>query len=416
MHVLLVTLGTDGDVFPYIGLGSKLRTRGVAVTLAASSNYESLARSHGFEFCSLVSAEENDELFGHPDLWHPRKAPPLMARWGTRFLQRQYDLLAGRVTSDCLIVANPGVLPALLVHEKLGVPLVHLLLQPWAIPSAIAPPVMPGFLFLRRAPRFMWKLFWHMLDLLVDTLVAGKLNVVRRAIGLKPTRRVFRNWLSPQLVLGLFSGWFGPPQADWPPQLQLLDFPMFDGGGHAELSPELSEFCRAGDRPIAFTFGTGMAHSEHLFRSALEACTLLGIRGIFLTKHRDQIPKPLPPTIVHASFAPFRKLFPECAAVVHHGGIGTTARAMACGVPQVICPLCFDQIDNAVRINALGTGNWIRTRPPTGAQMAAAITKVLTSEARARCGEISSRFPNYDALDSAAELLIKWSGSRKAAT
>jgi rhamnosyltransferase subunit B len=416
MHVLLVTLGTDGDVFPYIGLGSMLRTRGVAVTLAASSHYEGLARSHGFEFCGLVSAEENNELFGHPDLWHPRKAPPLMARWGTRFLQRQYDLIAGLVTEDSLIVANPGVLPALLVHQKLGVPLVHLLLQPWAIPSAIAPPVMPGFLFLPRAPRPVWKLFWRMLDLLVDALVAGKLNEVRVAIGLKPARGVFRNWLSPQLVLGLFPHWYGPLQADWPSQLQLLDFPMFDGDGHAELSPELREFCRGGEPPVAFTFGTGMAHSANLFRSALEACTILGTRGIFLTKHADQIPQPLPPTVVHASFAPFQKLFPECAAVVHHGGIGTTARAMAAGVPQVICPLCFDQIDNAVRIDALGVGDWIRTQPPTGAHMAAAITKVLTSATRVRCGEIASRFPNRDALDSAADLLIQRGWSREAAT
>src|SRR6185436_13790877 len=94
MHAVLVSIGTDGDILPYVGLGVALLDRGHSVTLVASENYGPLARAHGLGFEKLVSAEENDELFGNPDFWNPLKAAPIGARWGVRFISRQYDLLA----------------------------------------------------------------------------------------------------------------------------------------------------------------------------------------------------------------------------------------------------------------------------------------------------------------------------------
>src|SRR6185436_13280568 len=119
-------IGTDGDIFPYVGLGAALRSRGHSVTLAASENYEPLAKTHGFAFQPLVSAKENDELFGHPDFWNPRKTAILSARWGVRFIRRQYDLLSRLASPETVLVANPGVFAASLVHEKFGVPLTNL--------------------------------------------------------------------------------------------------------------------------------------------------------------------------------------------------------------------------------------------------------------------------------------------------
>jgi UDP:flavonoid glycosyltransferase YjiC (YdhE family) len=204
------------------------------------------------------------------------------------------------------------------------------------------------------------------------------------------------------LVVGLFPDWYGKPQADWPPQIELTGFPLFDGGESNELPPPLLAFCRAADPPVAFTFGTGMAHPAELFRQAQEACSILGIRGIFLTKYPDQLANPLPPGISHCRFAPFQKLFPLCAAVVHHGGIGTVAKAMAAGVPQLLCSMCFDQMDNGVRTNRLGAGDWIPAKRSSGQEIANRLRKLLTAETRARCQEIASRFPMSDALEAAA--------------
>jgi len=414
MHVVLVSVGTDGDIFPYVGLGAALRARGHLVTLAASAHYEALATQHGFAFHALVSAEENRELFEHPDFWNLLKTAPLMARWGMRFLRRQYDLLTRLITPDTVLVANPGVLAASLVHETRGVPLANLVLQPWMIPSSIAPPIIPGFTWLSQAPRPVWKVFSRGLDMVVDILIGRELNGLRGDLGLKPTRRILQNWLSRQLVIGMFPDWFGLPQADWPAQIRLVGFPMFDGEPDRPLPPDVLNFCHAGKPPVAFTFGTGMAHPAGLFRQAMEACDRLGAHAIFLTKYRNQLPDALPPTLLHCDFAPFQKLFPHCAAVVHHGGIGTTAKALAAGIPQLIYPQCFDQIDNGMRVKRLSVGDCLRDKPASGKKIAAALTALGTEETRTRCRKLMTRFENVDAIAASAQLLEEFASDRAA--
>jgi UDP:flavonoid glycosyltransferase YjiC (YdhE family) len=382
-----------------------LRARGHSVSLAVSETYQELAETHGLAFHALVSVTEHQELFEHPDFWNPLKTVPLAARWGTRFLRRQYELFAKLATPGTVLVANPGLLAAGLIHEKLGVPWTNLILQPWMIPSSLAPPIMPGLSFLAGAPRPVWKLVWRGLDCVGDCLIGRELNALRASLGLKPIRRVFQNWLSRERVIGMFPDWFGPPQADWPPQTRLTGFPMVDGGKNELLPPDVLEFCRAGSPPVVFTFGTGMAHSAHLFRTALEAVAILGIRAILLTKYRDQLPGTLPPSVLHCAFAPFQKLFPQCAAVVHHGGIGTVAKALGASLPQLVLPLCFDQTDNGLRVMRLCAGDCLRTSRPTGKQIARALQPLLTAQARAQCARLQARFDGGDALALSADLV-----------
>src|SRR6185436_13395214 len=83
-------------------------------------------------------------------------------------------------------------------------------------------------------------------------------------------------------------------------------------------------------------------------------CALLGRRGILLTRHREQVPDNLPREVIHIDYAPFSQLLPRCAALVHHGGIGTSAQALASGVPQLVTPFTHDQPDNAARLKRLG--------------------------------------------------------------
>src|SRR5438034_2114740 len=134
MDAILVSFGTDGDIFPYVGLGVRLRARGHRVTLVAAEPYHALAADHDLAFRAWVSGTEADELLAHPDFWHPVKTARLSAKWGVRFLQRQYALLAELAQEhDSVLVANPGMLAARLLQEKQARPLVSLLLQPGLI-------------------------------------------------------------------------------------------------------------------------------------------------------------------------------------------------------------------------------------------------------------------------------------------
>src|SRR5204862_2935338 len=101
-----------------------------------------------------------------------------------------------------------------------------------------------------------------------------------------------------------------------------------------------------------------MQHGKELFRASLECCEALNLRPIFLTKFPAQLPEPLAAAVRHCHYAPFSQLFPECDAVVHHGGAGTAAQALAAGLPQLIVPMAWDQPDNAFRVKDLGAGDW----------------------------------------------------------
>jgi UDP:flavonoid glycosyltransferase YjiC (YdhE family) len=168
------------------------------------------------------------------------------------------------------------------------------------------------------------------------------------------------------------------------------------------LPEEVEEFCRAGPPPVAFTLGTGMAHAGPFFRAAVAACERAGVRGLLLTRYPDLVPARLPPEVRHCAFAPFRLLLPLCGAVVHHGGIGTTAAALGAGCPQVALPLAWDQPDNAARVARLGAGQWLGTRQRTAGHLARALLRVQAPEVSQRCRVLATMAGAGDGLEVAA--------------
>jgi UDP:flavonoid glycosyltransferase YjiC (YdhE family) len=414
MHVILATMGTDGDVFPHIGLGAALHARGHRVTLAAPETYRARAQALGIEFCSLVTVVEQDRMLADPDLWHPFRSGWMMARWGGPMIARQYEALAALASQpDSVLVANPGVLAARLVQDKLGVPTASLLLQPGILPSSTAPPEMPGGVTIPAwLPHPLRGLYWLAVDAAAYALLAPSLNRVRAGLGLSPVRRVFRWWLSPDMVIGLFPGWYAAPQPDWPPQLRLAGFSRFDGA-RAELPEDVRMFCEEGPPPIAFTLGTGMTHAADFFRTAVAACDALGARGLLLTKYPDVIPTRLPPRVRHVAFAPFRQLLPLCGAVVHHGGVGTTAAALESACPQLVLPLAWDQPDNAARVAGLGAGLALGSRRRSSKHMSHALARLMTLEVGDRCRAIASRAGGENGLELAATWVEELAGMAK---
>jgi rhamnosyltransferase subunit B len=331
-----------------------LRARGHRVTVVASGQYADLSASHWLEFRELVSAERMRALFSKPDVWHPIKTARHTANWSHGIIEPHYRLLTSLASeSDSVLITNPSILGAGLVQETLGRPLITVILQPWMIPSPSAPPIMPIPGMPLRAPRFLHAIFFRLIEFAADRLVCPELNRARRSLGLKPARRILHYWFSKQLVLAMFPDWYGPPQPDWPPQIQLTGFPRFDAALNRSLPPGLHEFLSKPKPTIVFTFGSGMMHGSQLFEIASRACERLNAQGLFI--NRFQFPSP-PQHMFHAPFVPFSEVFPRCAAVVHHGGIGTTAECLAAGNPQLILPLGFDQLDNAIRIQNLGAG------------------------------------------------------------
>src|SRR5512135_928511 len=255
-------------------------------------------------------------------------------------------------------------------------------------------------------PRSLKRFFYWTIDaLVVDRHLTTGLNAVRAELGLPPVRRAMHTWWnSPQLVLGLFPAWFGPPQPDWPPQTRLTGFPLYDERDATPPDPELTAFLDAGAPPIVFTPGSAMQHGRPFFEAAADACRRLGRRGLLLSRFPEQLPADVPEGVRHLAYAPFSRLLPRAAALVHHGGIGTSAQGMAAGLPQLGMPLAHDQFDNAARLRRLGVARSLAVGRFRGPAVAAALRSLLDSpEVSARCREVAGRFRDARPLDEACD-------------
>lgn len=242
--------------------------------------------------------------------------------------------------------------------------------------------------------------------LVIDRTVCPEVNRFRQELGLPSVRQVVRWWHSPQLVVCLFPEWFASPQPDWPKNLVQADFPLWDERTDVGLAEEVRGFLDAGEPPIVFTPGSANVFGKPFFQAAVEACQRLGRRGILLTRFPEQLPDPVPAGVKHFSYVPFSQLLPRCAALVHHGGIGTTAQALAAGVPQLVMPLAHDQFDSAARLKRLAVGDWIVPSHFRGPRVAVRLDALLRSEAAKRaCQSVSQKLTPRNGIPAVADAI-----------
>jgi UDP:flavonoid glycosyltransferase YjiC (YdhE family) len=393
-RVLLATFGSYGDVQPMIGLGSELQRHGATATVLTNGYFESAVRAAGLDFVAVTDAAEYEAITLNQDLWHPRRGLELVARAWANLLPPVYEaILQNYQPGETVVVATAVTFAARVAQEKAGVPLATVHIQPAMFRSLFEMPRLPMMPPTEWLPRFGKRLLYWLGDRVFDGAIAGDVNAFRAQFGLRPIRRILQEWsLSPQLVVGLFPDWFAAPQPDWPRQSLLSGFPLYDGDDGSELPGNAQRFLDAGDAPIAFTPGSAMRQGQPFFAAAAEACRLLGRRGILLTRYPEQVPAELPEGVVHFDYLPFGRLLPRCAALVHHGGAGTTAQGFAAGIPQLIMPMAFDQPDNAARAVRLGVARTISRRSFHPRAVSRLLRQLIEEPAIAeRCQQLSGR-------------------------
>jgi UDP:flavonoid glycosyltransferase YjiC (YdhE family) len=419
MNILLNPAGSSGDVLPFIRLGIALKARGHDVTVITMGRYEPLARQAGLDFVEWLDPEAFKAAEDNPDLWHPTRGLII----GIRTLEQGYRALlelvqARHVPGKTVLVAGSLNLGARLAHDLLGVPLATLLVQPAYIRSLYRSPRLPGLPTPNWTPRIWKRLVYFLSDALVlDRMAAPPVNALRAEAGLPAVRSVLGHWwLSPQRVIGLFPHWFGQPQPDWPSQVRLTGFQLYDGLGAERVPAGLDEFLDDGKPPIVFTPGTLMRHPRQFFAEAVDACGRLGRRGLLLTRYRDQVPEPLPKGMRHFDYVPLSQVLPRSAALVSHGGIGTLSQALAAGKPQLVMPLAFDQFDNAARLERLGVSCTLRPRRFRGRTVAHRLARLLDNPAvRWACRAVASRLRNDEWEDATCQAVEELAGSGQAA-
>ena len=317
-------------------------------------------------------------------------------------MRRTFEVIRDRnIPGESLVVAPLTGIGARVAQEALGIPLVTIQLQPAVFRSVHQVPILP-ILPLAGWMSRSWKrwAYWLIDEWILDPMFAPEVNAFRAELGLPPVRRLMDGWChSPQLILGMFPEWYAPPQPDWPPQTVLTGFPLFDERGLEPIPEEVSDFLAAGDPPIVFTPGSAMQHGRSFFEESLAACRRLGRRGMLLTRFREQVPADLPTGICHVDYIPFSQVLPHAAALVHHGGIGTSAQGLAAGIPHLIMPLSHDQPDNAARLKRLGVARALPPRAYRAPAVARALRSLLDApEVATRCRTVADRFRDADPL------------------
>jgi len=409
MHFLMTSVGSSGDVHPYIGIGRELRARGHAVTLLAADPHRGAIERAGLAFASIWSEADYHAVTEHPDLWHPRRGLTKVLEIATAGLEPLWRELEARfVPGQTMIVGHPLAFGARAFEEKFRVPALTIHLAPGSIRTAHQVPALPPGVDISALPHRLKRAMWWLVDrATIDPQIVPMLNRWRAGHDLPPVHRIFQSWLnSPQGVIGLFPPWFGPRQPDWPAQFHAASFPLWDDVEPPAPDPELESFLGAGSPPIVFSPGSANRQAAAFFAAAAGAVTKLGARGLFLTGYPEQLPPDLPATILHRHYVPFSKVLPRAAAFVHHGGIGSTAQGLAAGIPQLMMPMGFDQPDNALRIQRLDTGTWLSPRRFTTTTVARRLDALLgNAEVASTARRLRDRLREENGIATAADII-----------
>lgn len=402
VHFVVVTIGSAGDLFPFMAMALALRARGHRVSFLAPEQHAPYVKDSGLPFVGLPA---DPAVLADPDLWHPTRGFGVVWRATRPAMANIVPFVDALPAEEAVaLLVHPLALPeadlcrarrpdlrvaaAYLAPQNL--PTVHdpLLLGPWPVPRWVP-------LGLRR-----W-LLERLAAVFIDPVALQDVNAARRARGMPAVNGMLEHLFAvADLSVTLFPAWFAPTQPDWPRPLYRADFPLFDPKPDAPLSPALETFLTQGDgKPLAFTHGTGNLQARAYFGHAARVVQKLGRRAIFLTPHREQLPAQLPPSILWQDYVPLRRLLPHLALLAHHGGIGTTAECLRAGTPQLVVPLAHDQFDNAARVRALGVGASLPAAKLDEGRLRQALAAILEDDGVARrAREVAQRFAPGQAL------------------
>ena len=412
-RIVLATAGSYGDLFPILGLAIGLTARGHEAIVATSPHYRSLIEGEGVRFHPIrpdLNPFDPDILERVMD---PRKGSEVVVREIVApAIRESYADLVDAVRGADLVLSHPITFAAPLAAEKLGVPWLATVLAPLSFFSVHDYPVVPPFNafvhFTSLGP-------WAARLMLAASRAATRswlapVVALRRELGLPPAGHpLFEGQFSRRGNLALFSSVMGGPQPDWPPNTTVTGFIFYDG--HGQLTPELAAFLDAGDPPIVFTLGStaiGARGADTFYAASIAAARALGRRAVLLVGRNDagRLRQRLPDGIMAADYAPHHQLFPRAAAIVHHGGAGTTGQGLRAGRPALVVPHAHDQPDNARRAATLGVARVLDSRRYSAARATAELRTLLEDPAYAsRADGVGRRVRAEDSIASACDTI-----------
>ena len=409
MHITIFVYGTWGDIRPHVVLGTALHKAGHEVQVIASPGYEKWVRDRELSFYPLTTdvntfARENAELMEEGFI---RQLQVLRTRIAPLFTQMGREVMEATRNSDVLITVEFGL--SLLLDVVKANNLKPIFVNPAPLnPTRESNNVLPA-----KPGWFPFEGWYNRLGYTVLRQsgwrgLAGGRNPLAKQLGLpRSSYKDFRAVVDTAPALTTVSRHVFQRPSDWGDHWQVTGF-LFDDEPEWSPPPELVDFLTAGEAPVYVGFGSMPdANPAATSRTILDAVRRAGKRAIILTGWAGLGVDDVPANVYILKYAPHHWLFPQMAAVIHHGGSGTTASGMRAGVPTVVVPHQGDQGFWGRRVRELGIGAApIPRKKLTANNLAAAITEATTNRAlQANARALGEKIRAEDGVTAASQLV-----------
>jgi UDP:flavonoid glycosyltransferase YjiC (YdhE family) len=411
VRVAIHTLGTRGDVQPYLALALGLKAAGHEVLIAAPTQFEAFVGTRGIRFAHLPS--EFLDLMDSPE---GKAAMSGSGGFAAGFKLIKHFKPIGRKELTLEWAAAKAFAPELMIYHPKAIAAPHIA-EKLGFTAVLASP-LPGFTPTREfaSPLVPFKSLGP-LNGITHSLMANSGEAIFRAIvaewrvselGLKfrPARPP-----KPAATLYAYSPHVLPVPQDWPSEVAVTGYWFLDDNQGWQPDDALSTFLAAGDAPVYVGFGSMPGLDPvAMTKVVVEALKIAGKRGVIATGGGALGAGPVSDSQVHViGGAPHDRLFPMMSACVHHGGAGSTAASLRAGKPTVVCPFFGDQPFWGRRVDELGVGPApIDRKKLTVETLAAAVARATSDRSMAaRAATLGAEIAKEDGVGRAIDFLVR---------
>lgn len=413
LTITIIAPGSRGDVQPYVALGVGLKDAGHTVRILTAQDFHDLVTMYGLEFRDMggnmqAVAQEMQSLLEQGNFLK------ILASMGKTAEQLVSQVSRSGMTAcqdaDLIIAGPGGLFVGAALAEKLDIPFIQAFYFPFTptreFPNALAP--LPPL----RLPGIINRLSHHLAQQMLWQNYRAADNKARRDILQIPPAPFWGPFAKlrqqKQPVLYGYSPQVLPPPTDWEDFIHVTGYWFLPSPPQWTPPADLVRFLEAGPPPVYVGFGSMVNRDpQETTRLVVEALARAGQRGVLSAGWGGLQREALPETVLMIDAVPFNWLFPQMAAVVHHGGAGTTSIGLWAGVPSIITPFMGDQPFWGRRVYELGVGPQpIPRRRLTTERLTAAIERAISDAAmRERAVRLGERIRTEDGITQAVEII-----------
>lgn len=412
MNITLLTAGTRGDTQPYLALGLALKQAGHTVRVAAFENFETFVKAYQLDFFPIhgnVAQAAGRLGQDGQSVDNPLKFLLSFNQLKNLVTDLQKDFFTACVGADAVIY-HPGAAVGYFAAQRLKIPAILGSPYPFTptrdYPSLIfyhLPRLGKTYNFLTH--KIQEQIFWFASASAIRQFWKKEFGSLPDDFGCPYPRQVTHR----QPTLISYSNYVFPRPTNWPEHVHTAGYWFLDEEPGWQPPASLLDFLQAGKPPVYVGFGSvgNPTRAAQTTRLVIEALKRSGQRGVLATGWNAMTRvKDIPEDMYFLESAPHSWLFPRMAAVVHHGGAGTTAAGLRAGVPSVILPFGNDQFAWGLRVYELGVGaRPIPQKNLTVENLSSAIRAALAPKVQSAASELGTKICSERGAEKAAEIV-----------